>query len=103
MNRRTKKKLKQEISSLKNEVRHLTLRVSLNNALYHQPKTFVIKAIVPMRECLYPEQAYPLLKWSILHQLEDNIDEFIETYRNDITGDHEAYFKFAPYYRKENK
>lgn len=101
MNRKTKKKLKQQIKSLKNEVNYLNMRVWLNSIHNHQPKTYVIKAVVPMRECLYPEQAYPQLRNTILHHLEDNIDDFIETYRDNITDNHVAEFRFVPTYRKE--
>lgn len=103
MNRRTKKKLKQEIHSLKNEVNNLYLRAWLNDKHYHQYQVFVVKAVVPMRDCLYPEQAYPQLRRLILRQLEDNIDEFIENYRDDITDSHVAEFRFIPCYRKETK
>lgn len=67
------------------------------------PTPFTIKVVVPMRECLYPEQAYSLLRRLIIHQLEDNIDDFIETYRDDLTANHVAVFKFIPTYRKETK
>ena len=103
MNRKTKKKLKQEIRTLKNEVTSLHLRLWLNENKYRQPQIFVVKAVVPMRECLYPEQAYPQLRRLILRQLEDNIDEFIENYRDDITDNHVAEFRFTPCYRKETK
>ena len=104
MNRRTNKKLKQEIRSLPNEVNNLYLRAWLNDKhYYHQHQVFVVKAVVSMRDCLYPEQAYPQLRRLILRQLEDNIDEFIENYRDDITDSHVAEFRFIPCYRKGQK
>lgn len=103
MNRKTKKKLKQEIRSLKNEVFNLTIRVHMNNLRQYRPQPFKVKAIVPISECLYPEHAYPILRKRILRELEANIDDFIETYRDDIMGNHVAYFQFIPTYRKDNK
>lgn len=103
MNRRTKKKLKQEIASLKNEVFNLSLRIRLNNAFQFHPQPVKVKAVVSMSEALYPEQAYAILHSAIMRELETNIDDFIETYRDDITGNHVAYFQFIPTYRKENK
>lgn len=103
MNRKTKKKLKQEINSLKSEVYNLSIQLHMNNLFRFQPQPLKIKAIVPVYECLYPEQAYPLLRRQILQELEANIDDFIETYRDDIVGNHVAYFEFIPAYKKENK
>lgn len=101
MNRKTKKKLKQEIRQLKNEVYSLSIRLSLNNMYQFHPRPVKVKAIVPMSEALYPEQAYAILHRAIMQQLETNIDDFIETYRDDIMGNHVAYFQFIPTYRKE--
>lgn len=101
MNRKTKKKLKQEIKSLKNEVFNLTIRVHMSNLLQYHPQPFKVKAIVPISECLYPEHAYPILRRRILQQLEYDIDDFIETYRDDIMGNHVAYFQFIPTFKKE--
>ena len=101
MNRKTKKKLKQEIRALKNEVFDLSLQLHMARLMQYRPQPFKIKTIVPISECLYPEHAYPLLRRRILHELEANIDEFIETYRDDIMGNHVAYFQFIPTYRRE--
>lgn len=101
MNRKTKKKLKQEIKSLKNEVWDLSLRLRMANLFQFCPRPVKVKAIVSMSEYLYPEQAYPTLHISIMQQLETVIDDFIETYRDDIMGNHVAYFQFIPTYSKE--
>lgn len=101
MNRKTKKKLKQEIKDLKGEVFVLTMRLKMTDMFRITPIPFKVKAIVPMEECLYPEHAYPILRRAILHQLENDIDQFIETYRDDIMHNHVAYFQFIPTYRKE--
>lgn len=103
MNRKTKKKLKQEIKALKNEVYSLSIRLSLNNMYQFHPRPVKVKAIVPMSEALYPEHAYAILHRAIMSQLETNIDDFIETYRDDIMGNHVAYFQFIPTYRKETE
>ena len=103
MNRRTKKKLKQKIQSLERQLLILQTSEYFNNLHRLQGKTFIVKAVVPIRECLYPEQAYPLLRNTLLRLLEDNIDDFIEIYRDDFTENHVAEFKFIPLHRKENK
>lgn len=100
MNRKTKKKLKQEIRTLKTEVCDLTIRLRMSTLLAYRPTPYKVKAVVPMSECLYPEHAYPILRRYIMQQLEQSIDEFIETYRDDITGRHVAYFQFIPTFRK---
>lgn len=101
MNRKTKKKLKQQIKDLKGEVFVLNMRLSMANMFSIKPTPFKVKAVVPMEKCLYPEHAYPILRSAILRQLENDIDQFIETYRDDIMQNHVAYFQFIPTYRKE--
>lgn len=101
MNRKTKKKLKQEIRSLKHEVQYLSIRLSMSNMFQFRPVPFNVKATLSMSECLYPEHAYPILRRRILQELEVNIDDFIETYRDDIMGIYVAYFQFIPTNRKE--
>ena len=101
MNKRTKKKLKAQISSLKNELIHARLQLYMNNAFITTPTPFKIKAVVHMSEALYPEQAYPHLKRMIMAQLDKEIDNFIETYKDNLMNEHVAYFQFIPTFRKE--
>lgn len=103
MNRRTKKKLKKEIQTLKSEVFRLTISEHINNMYRIKPEPFTIQVAVPMYRCLYPEQAQPILRHAILRELGYVIDDFIEQYRDDITENHVAIFKFIPTYRKETK
>lgn len=101
MNKRTKKKLKAQINTLKGDLFKAQLQASLNNMFRITPVPFKIKAVVPMHEALYPEQAYPHLRRLIMNELDKEIDNFIETYRDDILGNYVAYFQFIPTFRKE--
>lgn len=100
MNRRTKKKLKAQINTLKAELFEAQLSVRMNNIFSIRTDPVTFKVTVPMYRALYPEQAYPELRYLIMCQLEKEIDNFIDTYRDDITANYVAYFKFIPTFRK---